>query len=272
MKGKKYSTNFINQSINTKKMGNFLDKPKTEKRSHEGRNSSQSLSYCLSYMQGWRLEQEDAHTHELSLPEPFHQWSFFAVFDGHAGSLVAEESSKRLLPKILEQEYFKTLAKDETNLVKENKYDTEKLSEAIQEGFLALDEDLRTAEMNSGSTCTSLLITPIHFFFINAGDSRSLLIKKDSMFSQKQDSNSENNYSYNLHETYSKALKDGHFGTSNLEESSLDGDSSNDNGDKEGNKQESGNKDSGEGDSEKQVDKQDCPGSYYGFGWCEDYC
>jgi len=237
-------------------MGNFLDKPRTEKRSHEGR--SQSLSYCLSYMQGWRLEQEDAHTHELSLPAPFEKWSFFSVFDGHAGSLVAEESSKRLLPKLLDQEYFKTLAKEET-LIKENTYDIEKLSEAIQEGFLDLDEDLRNADMNSGSTCTSLLITPIHYVFINAGDSRSLLIKKDLKFQ----SESNNSYQYKLHESYAKAIKEGHFGAPNLEEeSSLDGESSNGNGDKEGNEKTS-EKATGEGDSEKQEKKEDDPGNYY---------
>ena len=59
--------------------------------------------------------------------------------------------------------------------------------------------------MPSGSTATALLITPLHFFFINAGDSRSLLVRKDTTATQP-------NHKYNLHPTYQKAIEDGHFG------------------------------------------------------------
>lgn len=46
---------------------------------------------------------EDAHTSEIGLgPDaPLKDWSFFAVFDGHAGSKVAAYSSTNLLPAIL---------------------------------------------------------------------------------------------------------------------------------------------------------------------------
>lgn len=62
-------------------MGNFLERPKTEK--HNASGKAPGLEYYMSSMQGWRLEMEDAHTHDLSLPSPFDKWSFFAVFDGH---------------------------------------------------------------------------------------------------------------------------------------------------------------------------------------------
>ena len=82
-------------------MGSFLDKPVTEKASHEG--SGNGLLYAASCMQGWRVEmevssytmrslsnrrQQDAHILEGEIAE-LPGISFFSVFDGHGGSLVA---------------------------------------------------------------------------------------------------------------------------------------------------------------------------------------
>ena len=39
--------------------------------------------------------------------QPFKTWSFFAVFDGHAGAACAKVSSTRLIEVILAQEAFK---------------------------------------------------------------------------------------------------------------------------------------------------------------------
>lgn len=217
-------------------MGNFLDKPKTEKKSHNG--SREGLSYQLSHMQGWRLEMEDAHTHDLSLPSPFDKWSFFAVFDGHAGSLVAETVSKDLVEEILNQEYFKILSSKQQE-VQNNEYDIDRLIQNIQQGFLSLDATLKSKDMASGSTATALLITPKHYFFINAGDSRSLLIRKDTSIlnnnnnptnnstnnnnnsNEEENSNNSNNSNNNdnisnhnnkIHKTYTEAIQQGHFG------------------------------------------------------------
>jgi len=53
-------------------------------------------------MQGWRIEMEDAHTHLIGLPlTGFEKWSFFAVFDGHAGGTVSKYSSTELIHSIL---------------------------------------------------------------------------------------------------------------------------------------------------------------------------
>ena len=44
-------------------------------------------------MQGWRVDMEDAHTVKPKLVikgQPFESWSFFAVFDGHAGAIAAK--------------------------------------------------------------------------------------------------------------------------------------------------------------------------------------
>ena len=79
-------------------MGSFLDKPKTEKSNESGHGND--LSYGLSAMQGWRIEMEDSHRSIIGIPG-LPSWSFFAVFDGHAGSTVSKFSSEELLSSIL---------------------------------------------------------------------------------------------------------------------------------------------------------------------------
>ncbi|XP_078735000.1 protein phosphatase 1A-like [Lampetra fluviatilis] len=79
-------------------MGAFLDKPKMEK--HTDRGAGNGLKYALSSMQGWRVEMEDAHTATVGLPYGLDHWSFFAVYDGHAGSRVATYCSQHLLDHI----------------------------------------------------------------------------------------------------------------------------------------------------------------------------
>ena len=92
-------------------MGSFLDKPKTEKTNESGQGND--LNYGVGAMQGWRIEMEDAHTHLIGLPlAGFEDWSFFAVFDGHAGGTVSRYSSKELIYSILnsDPELFNELA------------------------------------------------------------------------------------------------------------------------------------------------------------------
>lgn len=92
-------------------MGSFLDKPKTEKTNESGHGNE--LRYGLSAMQGWRIEMEDAHCSVIGLPgSPLDKWSFFAVFDGHAGGTVSKYAAKELLNTILatDPELFEELA------------------------------------------------------------------------------------------------------------------------------------------------------------------
>ena len=92
-------------------MGSFLDKPKTDKTNEN--SCGNGLHYGVSAMQGWRIEMEDAHTSKIGLPVPgLDGWSFFGVFDGHAGGTVSKYSSQELLNSILEadQELFAELA------------------------------------------------------------------------------------------------------------------------------------------------------------------
>lgn len=67
-------------------MGAFLDKPKTDKFQEGGEGNG--LRFGVASMQGWRVEMEDAHMARTDLVGPLKDWSYFAVFDGHAGATV----------------------------------------------------------------------------------------------------------------------------------------------------------------------------------------
>lgn len=78
----------------------YLDRPALEKQVGEG-GSDWGLSYAVASMQGWRAQMEDAHACMTQLKGALAEWSYFAVFDGHAGSTVAQYCSRNLLDHIL---------------------------------------------------------------------------------------------------------------------------------------------------------------------------
>lgn len=118
---------------------------------------------------------EDAHCAVTGLGGHLKDWSFFAVFDGHAGAMASEYCAKQLLAAIVESDELK-------------KYDPESVpspndvKSAIKEGFLKLDETMRKrpeverGEDKSGSTAVAVIVSPNHYFFANCGDSRAILI------------------------------------------------------------------------------------------------
>uniref|UniRef100_A0A3Q2XCD0 Protein phosphatase 1B n=1 Tax=Hippocampus comes TaxID=109280 RepID=A0A3Q2XCD0_HIPCM len=151
-------------------MGAFLDKPKMEK--HNAHGEGNGIRYGLSSMQGWRVEMEDAHTAALGLPAPgLTDWSFFAVYDGHAGSRVANYCAKHLLEHIMGA----------------GAPTVEAVKAGIRAGFLGIDEhmrgfsDLRNGTDRSGSTAVGVLLSPEHFFFMNCGDSRAVLYRNSQV-------------------------------------------------------------------------------------------
>ncbi|XP_029106357.1 protein phosphatase 1bb isoform X2 [Scleropages formosus] len=152
-------------------MGAFLDKPKTDK--HNVHGEGNGLRFGLSSMQGWRVEMEDAHTAVLSLPQGLENWSFFAVYDGHAGSRVANYCSQHLLECITGSDGFRTAGRAEPTV--------EAVKSAVRAGFLQIDEDMRGfsdaqgGPDRSGSTAVAVLVSPSHLYFINCGDSRAVL-------------------------------------------------------------------------------------------------
>uniref|UniRef100_A0A915PUD6 protein-serine/threonine phosphatase n=1 Tax=Setaria digitata TaxID=48799 RepID=A0A915PUD6_9BILA len=104
-------------------MGAYLSKPITEKVSECG--SNERIRYAATSMQGWRINQEDAHNCIVDFDEDS---SFFAVYDGHGGSEVAQYSAHHL-PDMLKAN---------------NSWFSGNYAKAIQDTFLELDELLRS--------------------------------------------------------------------------------------------------------------------------------
>jgi len=158
-------------------MGAFLDKPKTEK--YNESKVGGGLRYGLSSMQGWRIEMEDAHSAVIGIPDQKDSVSWFAVFDGHAGSRVSAHCSHHLLDCIRASEDFTCSLQQEHSLTKEEVM--EGVKKGILRGFLELDEKLRkipevaSGEDKSGTTAVGALITDKYIIIANCGDSRGVI-------------------------------------------------------------------------------------------------
>lgn len=159
-------------------MGAFLEKPKTEKHTETGEGNG--LRFGVSSMQGWRCEMEDAHfarTNLSELREGLENWSYFAVFDGHAGYKVSEHCAKHLLDAIIETEEFKS-----SDVVK-----------AIHSGFLKLDTKMRdipelaSGADKSGTTAVCAFISEENVYIANCGDSRAVLCRNGTPIFSTQD-------------------------------------------------------------------------------------
>ncbi|CAL9161850.1 probable protein phosphatase 2C 11 [Musa acuminata AAA Group] len=100
-------------------MGIYLSTPKTEKFSEDGENDR--LRFGLSSMQGWRATMEDAHA---ALPDLDDCTSFFGVYDGHGGKVVAKFCAKYLHTQVLKNEASST----------------GDLGTSVQRAFLRMDE------------------------------------------------------------------------------------------------------------------------------------
>ncbi|XP_014242524.1 protein phosphatase 1B-like [Cimex lectularius] len=146
-------------------MGNFLEKPVTDKRNFHGEGNS--LRYGVGSMQGWRTEMEDAHFSKIGLGEGYENWSFFGIFDGHGGSTVSHYCAENLLKCIMATSEFSEGA----------------IREAIIAGFQNLDSDLlkkpefSSGEDKAGSTAICALINSTNIYIANLGDSRGILSK-----------------------------------------------------------------------------------------------
>ncbi|KRZ74705.1 putative protein phosphatase 2C F42G9.1, partial [Trichinella papuae] len=103
-------------------MGAYLSSPKTSKTSEKG--SSAFLSYGASSMQGWRINQEDAHNCILNFDD---EVSFFAVYDGHGGPEVSQYMSMNF------PDFLKSLGG----------WRTEKMDITLQRAFLEFDASLK---------------------------------------------------------------------------------------------------------------------------------
>ncbi|VDL75343.1 unnamed protein product [Nippostrongylus brasiliensis] len=167
---------------NRAQMGAFLDKPKTAKTNCSGEGNG--LRYAMASMQGWRVDMEDAHVVEVSMAdrEPYKDWSFFAVFDGHAGNVAADDAAENIMKTLMETPQFEKVTEE----LKQNggllcEKSIVLLEDGIKAGFLKLDDNIRTRlnSDRSGSTAVCAMITPTHIIIANLGDSRAVVSRKD---------------------------------------------------------------------------------------------
>jgi len=169
-------------------MGQFLDKPKTEKHNSSGYNDE--LRYGLGSMQGWRIEMEDAHSTILQLDEQrWSKWSFFGIFDGHAGYRTAVKSAEKLHLRILSclNDFIQENSnlKSSSSAISSSQLDFNKFEMTIKDAYFKFDNEWReenranVSEDKSGSTAIGCLIDPDRVYFLNVGDSRGILVSTD---------------------------------------------------------------------------------------------
>ncbi|KAF7663335.1 hypothetical protein LDENG_00212000 [Lucifuga dentata] len=123
---------------------------------------------------------EDAHTCMPQLAGELAEWGYFAVFDGHAGTTVANYCSRNLLDHILA-----------TGGVKADE-NPDQVKEGILEGFLDIDRHMHKLARQdnwdwSGSTAAAVLLSPRYIYFINCGDSRTLLCRNGQVVFYTED-------------------------------------------------------------------------------------
>ncbi|KAM3379501.1 putative protein phosphatase 2C 60 [Capsicum galapagoense] len=116
-------------------MGIYLSSPKTEKFSEDDENAR--VRYGLSSMQGWRATMEDAEKEEklekslckkhAAITDLDASTSFFGVYDGHGGKVVAKFCAKYLHQQVLKHEAY--LQGD--------------IGTSVQKAFFRMDEMMR---------------------------------------------------------------------------------------------------------------------------------
>lgn len=167
-------------------MGAFLDKPVTDKVSVYRETSlvddtKRPIQFAISSMQGWRSEMEDAHSYTLGIDLSGYAdivvpAALFSVFDGHGGSLIANQSAALLeasLKKLLGKKYM---------VMKEAALTSDALAQCLKEAYVDLDislrglKEIKNGTDHSGCTAISVLVTKESYIIANAGDSRCIVI------------------------------------------------------------------------------------------------
>lgn len=140
-------------------MGAYLSKPVRSKAQEKGEGNG--LKFGMTSMQGWRENMEDSHVAKINLGNTHSEWSFFAVFDGHAGDTASRYCAEHLLDTILQSNF---------------PYDGK---DAIRAGCIKLDnklnEMLSDQQDRSGSTAVFTFISNKLQYIANLGDSRAVL-------------------------------------------------------------------------------------------------
>ena len=105
------------------------------------------------------------------------------MLDGHGGDEVAKRAADLMVPVFLNQPQI-------TKITNGLEYEVKKVEEALRQSFIDIDAQLHVQMKKyrrfAGATCTSSLITPNHIFTSNLGDSRTLIVKKGFIKSNKR--------------------------------------------------------------------------------------
>lgn len=180
----------------------YLDRPVLDKLTEEG-CVRWGLTYALGSMQGWRANMEDFHNCVPQLGGELADWSFFAVFDGHAGSTVAQYCSQHLLGHILAAGKRLMICYEEWLFVMHLFHfvpsdgiaaddNPEKVRGAIIDGFMQTDKHLHSVARREGwerggTTVVAALISPYYIYFANCGDSRAMLCRSGQVCFSTED-------------------------------------------------------------------------------------
>ncbi|KAL6937833.1 hypothetical protein ACO0RG_004357 [Hanseniaspora osmophila] len=188
-------------------MGQILSNPDIRKESEKMNDKFTAYGVCS--MQGWRMSMEDQHITQLSLKpsaqdalQNFNdQLAFYAVFDGHGGSSIAEFSGNNV-NLILSRELNSLYKKQNNDKKNDSKGDSsvnnnnndnnhmnnsntnndrDQYAQAMIDCFLHTDEEILKDKIlkmdHSGCTATSVLISKQYGKIVcaNSGDSRTVL-------------------------------------------------------------------------------------------------
>jgi len=169
-------------------MGQILDKPVTEKQTHNGGNSY--LLYGCSSMQGYRISMEDRHNYIADVnkdmkdaPAEIKNFvknntdtgvSYFAVYDGHSGDSCADYLSKNLFRNVLTEEIQTNTKLSPETLLKND--------DIIKRGFMRTDAEFERASAgvdDSGTTAVTNIVKrnkdgKLELICANTGDSRAV--------------------------------------------------------------------------------------------------
>ncbi|XP_074039266.1 probable protein phosphatase 2C T23F11.1 isoform X2 [Leptinotarsa decemlineata] len=162
-------------------MGQTLSEPVTAKDTSCCQNSIFQVG--SSCMQGWRINMEDSHTHILSLPDDPNT-AFFAVYDGHGGSKVAEYAGKHLHKYIINRKEYKD----------------GDIPQAMKKAFLELDSHMHDEDSlkqeASGTTAITILVKDNKLYCANVGDSRAVVSIKGQAEALSEDHKPSNQGEY----------------------------------------------------------------------------
>ena len=158
-------------------MGNLLDRPVKDKETHHFPDLA-GLEVGASGMQGWRLEQEDAHI-STTMPTALDH-VLVGVFDGHGGAGASAWASVHIVGFVEGTEEWKAYLEG-------GKSSSDLLCAAMTQAFLDADAALRVHQESgapgsdtSGCTAVCCMISPTVIVCANAGDSRSILATAES--------------------------------------------------------------------------------------------